>query len=345
MNKKILQIIIGFLIIAGSLFYAFKDVSVSEIIISLGSINYIYIFPAVFLFAMTYLFRAMRWRHLIASVKEVETVRLISPLMVGFMGNMLPARAGEFIRAYLLGKKEQISFSASFATIFIERLFDLLFVLIMLSWVLLFKADVLVNGDSADSHKLMGFMIKFGFVSFFGCLFIFIFSVLLQYKNNWTMKLVNICIKPLPQKYGERIHNFVNSFTKGLAIIRDRRRLLSVMLHSLLISILIILSLYLLYLSFDIHSLLPVISSLIILVLTIDIFIAVFPTPGFFGSFHAACVAALHGIFGIPKAVALSYGIVAWLVFMGFTVVVGAIFAIKDNISIGELSSGREKIK
>ena len=51
---------------------------------------------------------------------EVNTADLISPLMVGFMGNMLPARAGEFIRAYLMGKREQISFSASFATIFIS---------------------------------------------------------------------------------------------------------------------------------------------------------------------------------------------------------------------------------
>ena len=44
--------------------------------------------------------------------------------MIGFMGNMLPARAGEVILAYLLAKREDITFPASFASIVMERIFD-----------------------------------------------------------------------------------------------------------------------------------------------------------------------------------------------------------------------------
>ena len=122
MRKKYLHLLIGLIIIVLSLMYAFKDVSFQELMSALKSIRHIYLFPAIFLVAMSYLLRAMRWHYLIRSVKKVKTTRLFSPLMVGFMGNMLPARAGEFIRAYLLGKKENVSFSASFATIFVERL-------------------------------------------------------------------------------------------------------------------------------------------------------------------------------------------------------------------------------
>jgi len=67
------------------------------------------------------------------------------------------------------------------------------------------------------------------------------------------------------------------------------------------------------------------------------------PTPGFLGSYQLGCVAALYGIFGIQKAVALSYGIVAWIVAMGSTVIIGALFAIKENISLGEVSASKDQ--
>jgi uncharacterized protein (TIRG00374 family) len=295
--------------------------------------------------AISYFFRAMRWRYIIASIKEVKTANLLSPLMIGFMANMLPARAGEFIRAYLLSKKENINYSTSFATIFIERLFDLSYVLLMLLWVLIFRADIFSIENSATNNNLIGYMIKFGWIGFFACSFIFLFSILLQYKNAWAMIIVDYCIKPLPVNWGKKITELIESFTNGLNIIKDKRGLVAINLLTVIITILFLLAFYLLYLAFDINTKLPIISSLIVLCLTVDIFVALFPTPGFFGSYHAACVAALHGIFGISKAVALSYGIIAWFLSMGFTVIVGAIFVVKDNISIGKLSTEKERIK
>jgi uncharacterized membrane protein YbhN (UPF0104 family) len=101
MRKKHIHLLIGLIIVVISLYYAFKDVSIVEVGRALGSVNYIFIVPAFLGILMSYVFRAMRWRYLIAPIKEVRTRDLFSPLMIGFMGNMLPARAGEFIRPYL----------------------------------------------------------------------------------------------------------------------------------------------------------------------------------------------------------------------------------------------------
>ncbi len=131
-KKQLLHIFISIIIIAASLYYVFKSVSLAEIATALKSVRYIYLLPAIFLVAAGYIVRVIRWRYLIAPVKEVKTINLFSPLIVGFMGNMLPARAGEVLRAYLLGKREGLSFSASFATIFMERLFDMSLVLLLL---------------------------------------------------------------------------------------------------------------------------------------------------------------------------------------------------------------------
>ncbi len=344
MRRKYLHLFIGLVIIALSLFYAFRGVKFSELSNALMSVRYFYLLPAIFLVVVSYLLRAMRWRYLIRPIKEVKTTNLFSPLMVGFMANMLPARAGEFVRAYLLSRKERISLSASFATIFIERLFDLVLVLFLLVWVLLFMPEAFTSGDAGGAYQLSDKIKIFGKFSFSLVLFILLFSALLQFKNDWAMKIVRLLIKPFPSRWEEKIIRLVNSFSDGLNIIRDKRGLLATIFLSFLIWASFVFTYYPLYIAFDIETKLPVISSLVILCLTVAIFITVAPTPGFLGSYHLACVAALHGIFGIQKAVALSYGIVAWLVAMGTTVVIGTIFAIKENISLGEFSSDREKI-
>lgn len=341
MYKKHIRVIAFLGIVICSLFYAFKDVSVDAILQALNSANYIYIVAAVFIVSISYVFRAMRWKYIIAFVKDVRTIDLLSPLIIGFMGNMLPARAGEFIRAYLLSKKEDIRYSASFATVFIERLFDLLITLLMLLWVLLYETEIFMHGQK-EANSLAAYVVKFGWISFAACAFILLFSVFLQYKNDLAMRVLSILVRPLPVMWAEKVKRLVSSFTDGLQIIRDKRGFWGTVLLSVIITVLIAFAYYLLYLAFNI-KIMHVLTSLIILNLAIDIFGVLLPTPGLIGSFHAACVAVLYGIFDIPKATALSYGIVAWLVMIGFVVVAGALLVVKDNISFGELKTCKEQ--
>ena len=344
MSKKHIHLVIGLVIIALSLFYAFRGVNLSELKDALFTVQYFFLVPAIALVVVSYVFRAMRWKYLVRSITEVSTGELVSPMMVGFMANMLPARAGEFIRAYLLSQKKQISFSSSFATIFIERLFDLMMVLLLLVIALLFMPEAFISADGAGSYDLLDKVKLFGLISFTLCLFILLFSLFLQYKHEWTMKVVGFFVKPLPTKWRQKIIGMVTSFSEGLNIIKDRRGFIATVLLSFLIWGTFVFTYYPLYHAFGIASQLPM-SSLVVLCLTVAIFITVAPTPGFLGSYHLGCVAALHGIFGIEKAVALSYGIVAWLVAMGTTVVIGAVFAVKDNISVRDISAGKEQLE
>ena len=341
MNKKYLNLIIGFSIVILFSYIAFKNVSLEELGKALKAVNYIYLIPSVLLVALTFLFRAMRWRYLTRSIKEVKTSHLFSPLMIGFMGNVLPARAGEFIRAYMFSKQEDVSFSASFATIVVERLLDLLLFMLLLVGVLFFSADILSQGSSGANHNLMNVMKGFGVSSFVIFLALLSFFVLLQYKNEWAMKIVGICIKPLPRKFGEKIVSMVHAFTDGLMILKDVKGFFAALALSLPVWAAMTLTYYPINLAFGID--LPMIPSIFIISLTIGIFISVFPTPAFMGSFHLACVVALHEIFGISEAIAASYGIIAWLVAMGFIILSGLFFVVKDNISFSELATSKEK--
>ncbi len=334
MTKK-KHLLIGLLIAIAALYYTFRNVSFIKLKDALSSVDYIYVIFTLFLITLSFIIRAIRWGYLIRSVKDVSTTNLFSPLMIGFMGNMLPARAGEFIRAYLLGKKENIGFSASFATIFIERLFDMVIILLMLGGVLLLEPDILVNSIDIENERLISMIMKFGWLSLGGCVLIILFSYSLLYYNVQVMKLIGLLIKPISEGIRIKIIRFIDSFTEGLKILKDIKGLTIVSILSVGVWIANILSYYPLYLAMDLNHL-PLVS-LIILVVIICIFIAILPTPGFIGPYNAACVVALHDIYKVSESIAAGFGIVAWSANAGTIIVLGLFFILKDNIALKEI--------
>ena len=92
--------------------------------------------------------RALRWQYLLAPIGHTRFVPAFRTTVIGFAASaVLPARAGEVIRPYLLARQESLSATATFATIIIERLLDAMTCVILLaSFVLLFDPGM----DRAD---------------------------------------------------------------------------------------------------------------------------------------------------------------------------------------------------
>ncbi len=292
--------------------------------------------PATFLYLLFYYLRAVRWKYLILSIKDVPCNRLVSPVMIGFMGNMLPARIGELIRAYLLGKREDIPFSSSFATIVLERIFDMVSILIMFGGLLFFKPDLLSSEGALGDPALLGKMKMFGWGSLIIVVLLILFSYLLIHKKNLVISWLKFLIRPFPEIMKTKILDFIHSFTDGLMVLKDIKTTFIIALLSGFIWTSSVIGYYPFYFAFDIDYL-PF-SSLIIIFVLICLFITIFPTPGFIGSFQAACMLGLHNIFGVSKATAASFGIVTWAFTMGLTVIGGLFFIFKDNISIKDLT-------
>ncbi len=255
--------------------------------------------------------------------------------MIGFMANMLPARLGELIRAYLLGKREKIPFSSSFATIVIERTFDMIAILVMLGSLLFFQPDLMNNKSSLESSVMIEKVIMFGWIGLVIVILLILTSFLLIYQQEWVVSWIKFLCRTLSENLQTKILNSLNSFTEGLHVLKNLKITLIVILLSGAVWITSLISYYPFYFAFDIDYL-PF-SSLVVVFVIICIFIAVFPTPGFIGSFQAACMVGLHDIFGVPEATAASFGIVTWAFSMGITAIGGIFFIIKDNISLKEI--------
>jgi uncharacterized membrane protein YbhN (UPF0104 family) len=88
--------------------------------------------------------RAWRWQYLLEPLGLATFNNAFQATAVGFAAStVLPARAGEVIRPYFLSRRERISATGAFATVIIERLLDILTVLMLLaSYVFFFGRDV-----------------------------------------------------------------------------------------------------------------------------------------------------------------------------------------------------------
>ncbi len=75
----------------------------------------------------------------------------------------------------------------------------------------------------------------------------------------------------------------------------------------------------------------------------ICIFISVFPTPGFVGSFHAGILIALHKIMGESEVVAASFSMVAWAINMVIIVAGGVYFILHEHLSVKQLVEVEEE--
>ena len=331
----------GLAIAMVALYYTLRNVSLNDLSASFKLINYVYIFPAVMIFISSYIFRAYRWQALLRSSLKVDVGGLYSPMMVGFMGNFLPARAAEILRPYLLSKKYDITFSSALASIVMERLFDMVMLLFIFIWVFWFEADEFTYGIKFSGFSIQDMAIKFGQICLLSMATLIMFIYLLLNHKKKLMRLVNWFIGFLNEKWGNKIKSLIEEFAIGCEVIKNFRDFMKISIYSIFVWLANIFSIYPLYFAFDLQH--KTISSLLIVAVIVSILITIVPTPGFLGSYNAGIFIALHEIMGESEIISVSIGIMGWALFSGVVLVSGLYFIFYDHMSIKTLvSSERE---
>src|SRR5262249_18499513 len=89
-----------------------------------------------------YVLRAWRWQFLLRPMKKTQFASAFRATAIGFAASfLLPGRTGEVLRPYLLARREGLSAVAAFATVIVERLLDMIGVLLLFA-AFLSLADV-----------------------------------------------------------------------------------------------------------------------------------------------------------------------------------------------------------
>ena len=81
----------------------FRKIDFHQLATALAAVDYRFIVLAVVFTFVSYFLRAVRWRYLLIPEKLIPLSSLYPATIIGYMANnLLPARMGEFVRAYVL---------------------------------------------------------------------------------------------------------------------------------------------------------------------------------------------------------------------------------------------------
>lgn len=316
------RLIIGCLIGLVFLYLAGRKVDFSLMWEAFTRVNYWFVLLAVPVIFFSHFLRALRWRYLMDRIKRVDVASLFSALLIGYMANILmPAHLGELLRAYVLGKKREVSASSTFATIVVERIIDVFALLLLMVFaILVYPFPEWIN--------------KAGYAMLVGTVGLFVFLILLKKYFAFFERFLNLFLRPLPKKLQERLVRGIERFVLGIVPLRSGWDYPVVAVLSVVIWACYGFIIHLVLYAFDFVTLyhLPWSTSLIVLVVT-TIGIVVPSSPGYVGTYHWLCQISL-AMFGVPAGPALSFAILTHGVSFLPVLIVGLILAYYEGVEI-----------
>jgi len=142
--REIFLYSISLLIGIALLIYTFRGVGLDEVLIHFVDVNVFYLVLFIHVVFLGAFIRAWRWKYMIESFKpDVKLKNLFSAVIIGYGVNAILPRFGEVARAMSIGSLEGISRISSLGTIVIERVLDLIFLILTVLLGLYLFGDVL----------------------------------------------------------------------------------------------------------------------------------------------------------------------------------------------------------
>ncbi|MDZ4278744.1 MAG: lysylphosphatidylglycerol synthase transmembrane domain-containing protein [Dehalococcoidia bacterium] len=164
--------------------------------------------------------RTIRWQYLLRPVARLSAARLYPVVIIGLMANnLIPARAGELVRAYILGEREKVSKAAALGTIAVDRLFDGLTLIPMLVII-----GAFVSSSEEFPLPVVDVSINlFGLAVIMAVLFGAALSVLivLAFSQRWRDRTDRLVHRLTPERFRPSVEGLAHSFFLGLNSLRS----------------------------------------------------------------------------------------------------------------------------
>ncbi len=273
--------------------------------------------------------RAIRWQYLLMPIKKIPTHNVFSALMIGFMiNNVLPFRLGEFVRGYALKQTDNISFSASFGTVVVERIIDVLTLLVIFGFILFFF-------PFPDWVKSGGVLVA-GIV---------IFSILIMYllvkKTEWALSVIRKLAGLFSSKLADQAERIARSFIEGISFLHSARSYWAIILLSAVTWGVYIYVMYTMFFAvrFDEIYGLNTLDATVVMVFT-SFAIMIPAAPGYVGTFHEIAKQSLM-LLHVDKEPALGYAIIFHACTYISVTGIGFVYFLKNRIRLKDaLHSG-----
>ena len=320
----------------GLLAYFLRDADMREVWAETRRADPLLLVLALAATAATYVLRAARWQYLLAPIGPTRFSTAFRTTVIGFAASaLLPARAGEVIRPYLLARREGLSATSAFATVILERLLDLLAVLLLFaSWVLFGAAGVVARDPSHLTRVKVGGAMA-GSAAIVAAVIFFALAGHPERLGRLTLGIERV----LPRRLARAAARFVETFAQGLGVMRQPGRLVAALALSFPLWISIAAGIWLTSRAF--HITFPFSASFLVMTMLV-VGVAV-PTPGAIGGFHAFFQFTVETFFGAPHDRAVGAAIVLHAISFLPVTIVGLLFMLSEGLTLAGVRRLAEK--
>lgn len=287
--KKVLKISIPLLLAVCFGWYMFSKIPIATIVPYFKSANYWWVALGLFFGFLSHLSRAYRWQFLLEPMGyNVKLPNSIMAVFVTYLANYGIPRSGEVLRAAVLTNYENVPFEKGFGTIVAERIADLIVMLGIIVFTLIFQFDFI--------FELLEKAIPSTQLILYAVIGLCLFSLFVLY------------IRKSQSKIAIKIKTFLNGLKEGLFSIFKMKNKWSFIFHTLFIWGMYVLMFYVT--TFAVEDLQDISLGAVVIAFIAASFTIAATNGGVF--FYPAAVLGALLLFGLPKDPSYAFGWIIW---------------------------------
>jgi len=297
---KALKVLFQLLVSGLFLYIALRNVDWNSAKEAYSTLDVRYFFGGIILHFSSFIVRALRWKWLMLPIKQIRYSSSFNVLSISYAANnVIPLRAGDVLRAVMIGEKENVNKFSSFTTVLLERISDgitlLLFMAIGLSVI--------------ESNQLwISRVVWLSVIGFIGSI---LFIFLLYHLQEKFINLIDRLLKSRSEKLATKVVELLRNILVAFKIVKSTLTLLKIALTSIFIWCLEGSIFTLGAMSFGI-ALHESILLGIVTVAIVNLGIMIPSSPGYVGTFEFFCMLSL-ALFGFSNNTAASFSVLVHL--------------------------------
>jgi glycosyltransferase 2 family protein len=331
--RNVIRTVVVVGLAVGLLAVFLRNADFSQVWASVTTARADYLLLALAVTCATFVVRAERWQYLLGPLGATRFSTVFRATVIGFAASaVLPARAGEVIRPYFLARREGLSATAAFATIIVERILDLVAVLLLMAAFLIWFDPGLAARDSQAFEAVRFGALMMAPIAVATLAVMFFMAGHPERLHAWVLKAEAI----LPARIAAMIARFAQTFAEGFAVVRSPARLAAAIAWSMVLWLAIASGIWAVSIAFGVAM--PFTGSWLMLG-PLVVGVAV-PTPGGVGGFHEAYRFGATAFFGAEENTAIGAAIVLHMLSVGPVTIAGLLFIVQDGLKLGGMARG-----
>jgi glycosyltransferase 2 family protein len=290
---------------------------------------------AILLTYSAYITRAFRWSVFLRPTKPATPAQMVPAQFIGFTSVAILGRLGEFVRPYLVARRQQVTFTSQLAVYAVERVFDGLAAAGIIAATLSVSSSV----RSLPYHEQFR---RFGYLGIAAALVLALVAVAIRFFGPKLADLGSHVFGTVSKKLAHAVHEKVLAFSHGLDAIAGWTELLLVLFYSFLTWGLIASAYVVVVHAFRVPELASIPAAQTVVLMAASLAGSVLQLPMVGGGSQLAIIDVLHKILGVGPEAATACGLTLFAVTFLTVIPAGLAFARVEQVSVRNVARESE---